>query len=92
MQHFSEIQEDQFDFHTYSLRKMTLRSYLELLRFEDVLRSQRFYFVTARAAIEVRTVPKRNALMSITLLVTSLRSQHVVVKSVETAGSHVVVQ
>ena len=62
---------------------MTLRSYLELLRFEDVLRSQRFYFVTARAAIEVRTVPKRNALMSITLLVTSLRSQHVVVKSVE---------
>lgn len=32
--HFVDIVEDQFDFHTYCLRKMTLRSYLQLLRLE----------------------------------------------------------
>ena len=52
-QHFSEILEDQFDFHTYCLRKLTLRSYVGLLRLEDVLRSHEFYFRTARCAIEV---------------------------------------
>ena len=41
--HFAEIVEDQFDFHTYCMRKMTLRSYVDLLRLEDVLRSHRFY-------------------------------------------------
>lgn len=53
MQHFSEIIEDQFDFHTYCMRKMTLRSYVDLLRLEDVLRSHKFYFKAARMAIEV---------------------------------------
>ena len=38
LQHFTEIIEDQFDFHTYCMRKMTLRSYVDLLRLEDVLR------------------------------------------------------
>ncbi|CAG0879709.1 unnamed protein product [Darwinula stevensoni] len=52
-QHFSEILEDQFDFHTYCLRKLTLRSYVGLLRLEDVLRSHEFYFRAARCAIEV---------------------------------------
>jgi peptide alpha-N-acetyltransferase len=51
--HFSEIIEDQFDFHTYCMRKMTLRSYVGLLRLEDVLRSHPFYFKAARCAIEV---------------------------------------
>ncbi|KAJ1638462.1 NMDA receptor-regulated protein 1-domain-containing protein [Pavlovales sp. CCMP2436] len=32
--HFVDIVEDQFDFHTYCLRKMTLRSYVQLLRME----------------------------------------------------------
>lgn len=32
--HFVDIVEDQFDFHTYCLRKMTLRAYLQLLRLE----------------------------------------------------------
>lgn len=50
--HFDEITEDQFDFHTYCMRKMTLRAYVRLLRLEDVLRSHKFYFKTAKLAIE----------------------------------------
>lgn len=45
--------EDQFDFHTYCMRKMTLRSYVGLLRLEDVLRSHPFYFKAAKCAIDV---------------------------------------
>lgn len=52
-QHFSEIIEDQFDFHTYCMRKMTLRSYVGLLRLEDILRSHPFYFKAAKCAMEV---------------------------------------
>ncbi|XP_076646655.1 N-alpha-acetyltransferase 15/16 isoform X1 [Halictus rubicundus] len=51
--HFSEIIEDQFDFHTYCMRKMTLRSYVGLLRLEDVLRAHPFYFKAAKCAVEV---------------------------------------
>ena len=32
---FADMIEDQFDFHTYCLRKVTLRAYVSLLRFED---------------------------------------------------------
>jgi len=49
--HFAEINEDQFDFHTYCMRKMTLRAYVGLLRLEDILKSHRFYFAAARIAI-----------------------------------------
>ena len=35
--HFTDMIEDQFDFHTYCLRKMTLRAYIELLRCEDTI-------------------------------------------------------
>ena len=48
-----EIFDDQFDFHTYCMRKMTLRAYVELLQVEDKLRSHPFYFDAARLAIEV---------------------------------------
>lgn len=51
--HFAEIIEDQFDFHTYCVRKMTLRAYVSLLRLEDVLRRHPFYFKAAKCAIEV---------------------------------------
>ncbi|KAB7503295.1 hypothetical protein Anas_05599 [Armadillidium nasatum] len=51
--HFTEIIEDQFDFHTYCMRKMTLRSYLELLRLEDILRNNRFYWDAAKIAIKI---------------------------------------
>ena len=29
LKHFVDIIEDQFDFHTYCMRKMTLRAYVE---------------------------------------------------------------
>ncbi|KAH9373691.1 hypothetical protein HPB48_018664 [Haemaphysalis longicornis] len=54
--HFSEIMEDQFDFHTYCMRKMTLRAYVSLLRLEDVLRAHPFYFKAARVAIQLKCV------------------------------------
>jgi len=49
---FSEIVEDQFDFHTYCMRKVTLCAYIKLLRLEDILRCHLFYFKAARIAIE----------------------------------------
>ena len=36
--HYDDIEEDQFDFHVYCLRKMTLRAYVSMLRWEDTLR------------------------------------------------------
>lgn len=51
--HFKEILEDQFDFHQYCMRKMTLRAYVQMLRLEDELRSHEFYFDAARVAIKV---------------------------------------
>uniref|UniRef100_A0A6Q2WQ85 N(alpha)-acetyltransferase 15, NatA auxiliary subunit a n=1 Tax=Esox lucius TaxID=8010 RepID=A0A6Q2WQ85_ESOLU len=51
--HFVEITDDQFDFHTYCMRKMTLRSYVDLLKLEDVLRMHPFYYKAARTAIQI---------------------------------------
>jgi len=51
--HFTEIMEDQFDFHTYCMRKMTLRNYIDLLRLEDELRSHNFFKKAAHCAINV---------------------------------------
>lgn len=35
--HFEDFQEDQFDFHGYCARKMTLRSYIQMLQMQDRL-------------------------------------------------------
>ena len=35
---FADITEDQFDFHQYCMRKMTLSKYVDMLRLEDELR------------------------------------------------------
>ena len=51
--HFADIEEDQFDFHTYCVRKMTLCAYVRLLRLEDSLRSHPFYFKAARLAVKI---------------------------------------
>ncbi|KAM4732625.1 N-alpha-acetyltransferase 15, NatA auxiliary subunit-like isoform 2-T2 [Anableps anableps] len=51
--HFVEITDDQFDFHTYCMRKMTLRSYVDLLKLEDILRQHPFYYKAARTAIQI---------------------------------------
>ncbi|KAF9585553.1 N-alpha-acetyltransferase 15, NatA auxiliary subunit [Lunasporangiospora selenospora] len=49
--HFNDFTEDQFDFHMYCLRKMTLRAYISLLKLEDQLRSHPYYFRAAQNAI-----------------------------------------
>ena len=45
--HFDDFIEDQFDFHMYCMRKVTLRAYRDLLRFEDKVRSHNNYFNAA---------------------------------------------
>jgi len=51
--HFTEMNEDQFDFHSYCIRKVTLRAYVDLLRLVDVLKEHPFYFNIAKLAIEI---------------------------------------
>ncbi|EGB11418.1 hypothetical protein AURANDRAFT_36410 [Aureococcus anophagefferens] len=48
--HFADFIEDQFDFHTYCVRKMTLRAYVSVLRFEDGIRGHKFFRRAAKAA------------------------------------------
>lgn len=48
--HFADMIEDQFDFHTYCLRKVTLRSYVRMLRMEDSLRSHAYFERAATGA------------------------------------------
>lgn len=45
---FNEFTDDQFDFHSYSLRKFVLEPYISLVRWEDTLKEENAY---ARAAI-----------------------------------------
>lgn len=51
--HFKDIYDDQFDFHIYCLRKSSFRAYINLLRFEDKLKSHPFYFKAAVTAIKL---------------------------------------
>mmetsp|Transcript_285 Transcript_285/g.552 ORF Transcript_285/g.552 Transcript_285/m.552 type:complete len:918 (+) Transcript_285:161-2914(+) len=37
VKHYEDYHEDQFDFHSYCIRKVTMRAYCDLLRFEDDL-------------------------------------------------------
>jgi len=50
--HFTDIVEDQFDFHTYCLRKMTLRTYIRMLRLEDEVYGQKYFQSAAQAAVK----------------------------------------
>ncbi|KAJ9143016.1 NMDA receptor-regulated protein 1 [Pleurostoma richardsiae] len=50
---FDTWQEDQFDFHSFSLRKGLIRAYIEMIRWEDHLREHPFY---SRAAIDALQV------------------------------------
>ena len=51
--HYDDMEEDQFDFHQYCLRKMTLRSYLDMIRAEDTLYSRAAFREAAKGAVEV---------------------------------------
>lgn len=48
---FDVWEEDQFDFHTFSLRKGMIQSYIDLVRWEDTLRQHPFYTRTALGAV-----------------------------------------
>ena len=54
--HYADMTEDQFDFHSYCLRKMTLRAYVEMLRFQDRLHSHTYFHKAAAGAIRCSSV------------------------------------
>jgi N-alpha-acetyltransferase 15/16, NatA auxiliary subunit len=45
--------EDQFDFHSFSLRKGQIRAYVDMIRWEDNIREHPFYSRAALSAIKV---------------------------------------
>ena len=50
--HFEDFREDEFDFHSYCLRKQTLRAYVKMLRMEVQLYHHIYYSKAAWGAIE----------------------------------------
>jgi N-alpha-acetyltransferase 15/16, NatA auxiliary subunit len=50
---FETWYEDQFDFHTFSLRKGMVRAYVEMVRWEDRLREHPFFTRAALSAIKI---------------------------------------
>lgn len=50
---FDVWQEDQFDFHSFSLRKGHIRAYMDMMRWEDHLRDHPFYSRAALDAIAI---------------------------------------
>ncbi|KAL9094329.1 MAG: hypothetical protein Q9165_003470 [Trypethelium subeluteriae] len=50
---FETWHEDQFDFHSFSLRKGQIRAYIDMVRWEDELRDHPFYTRAALSAIQV---------------------------------------
>ncbi|EON97666.1 putative nmda receptor-regulated protein 1 protein [Phaeoacremonium minimum UCRPA7] len=50
---FDVWQEDQFDFHSFSLRKGLIRAYIDMIRWEDQLREHPFYSRAAMDAVKV---------------------------------------
>mmetsp|Transcript_3402 Transcript_3402/g.7962 ORF Transcript_3402/g.7962 Transcript_3402/m.7962 type:complete len:877 (-) Transcript_3402:254-2884(-) len=51
--HFEDIQEDQFDFHTWCLRKTTLRAYVGMLRYQEEICGHKFFTRAAHAVVNV---------------------------------------
>jgi hypothetical protein len=53
IKHYEDFHEDQFDFHNYCIRKVTLRSYCKLLKFEDELWGLPHYCRAAEGVINI---------------------------------------
>eukprot|EP00566_Odontella_aurita_P002766 CAMPEP_0113530782 /NCGR_PEP_ID=MMETSP0015_2-20120614/3136_1 /TAXON_ID=2838 /ORGANISM="Odontella" /LENGTH=909 /DNA_ID=CAMNT_0000429553 /DNA_START=181 /DNA_END=2910 /DNA_ORIENTATION=+ /assembly_acc=CAM_ASM_000160 len=51
VKHFEDFHDDQFDFHSYCIRKVTLRAYADVLRFENELWGQPYYGKAAEGVI-----------------------------------------
>ena len=43
MRHVDDIQAQQFDFHSYCIRKMTLRAYVDFLTMQDNIKGHKYY-------------------------------------------------
>ncbi|GAA5995509.1 peptide alpha-N-acetyltransferase complex A subunit NAT1 [Rhodotorula paludigena] len=50
---FEDIEHDQYDFHSYCMRKQTVKAYIELLRFEDKLHRHPRFAAAAKSAISI---------------------------------------
>ena len=50
---FEIWQEDQFDFHSFSLKKGQIRAYIDMIRWEDHLREHPFFSRAAIAAVKI---------------------------------------
>jgi len=50
---FETWQEDQFDFHSFSLRKGQIRAYVDMVRWEDHLRDHPFFTRAALSAVDI---------------------------------------
>jgi len=50
--HFEDFHEDQFDFHSYCIRRVTLRSYVDVLNWEDTLYGNHYYAIAAEGIIK----------------------------------------
>lgn len=54
MEHiFQQFFDDQSDFHTYSMRRVTICPYIRLVRFEDVVREHKYFYVAAACAMKI---------------------------------------
>ncbi|GAA96273.1 uncharacterized protein L969DRAFT_56681 [Mixia osmundae IAM 14324] len=50
---FADIREDEFDFHSYAIRRFTLRAYVQLLRYEDQLHSHTACLNAVEGAVQI---------------------------------------
>lgn len=53
IKHYEDYHEDQFDFHAYCIRKVTLRAYCDMLKFEDEIWGLPFYGHAAEEVIKI---------------------------------------
>lgn len=52
---FQEYEDDQYDFHSYCMRRMTFSAYVDLIKYEDTIRQHPAFFHSALAAIDIYT-------------------------------------
>ncbi|KAL7423428.1 hypothetical protein Q5752_001008 [Cryptotrichosporon argae] len=50
---FQDYQDDEYDFHGYCMRRYTLNAYMQLVRYEDQIRTHPAYLRAAAAAIDI---------------------------------------
>lgn len=53
IQHFHDINDDQFDFHNYCIRKNGLTTYTRMLQMQDTLFQHKVYRRSVKDAISV---------------------------------------